>query len=183
MRTTLPATLCIFLSSLAAFTQTQSSPEVPPTTMAPKGTPTFSLTSVGLGNGADLGGLEGADQHCQALATTAGIGGCTWRAYLSTQAANGTPAIIARDRIGYGPWFNTKGSRIAADLADLHGDTVELAHKGNLISKSSALSEKGEPLPGEGERPNNHYVLAGSQTDGRAYTDRLHHTCSNWTSS
>jgi len=183
MKTALSVAIYIFLSSLPALAQTQPSPEVPPIVTAPKGTPTFFLTSVGLGNGADLGGLDGADQHCQTLAAAAGIGAHTWRAYLSTQGANGTPAINARDRIGNGPWFNTKGSQIAANLADLHGDTVELARKGNLISKASALTEKGELLPGEGEKPNYHDVLTGSQTDGRAYTDRFDHTCSNWTSS
>ena len=184
MKTALSAAIYILLSSLPALAQTQPFPNVPPLVTAPTGTPSFFVTSVGLGKGGDLGGLDGADKHCQALATAAGIGAHTWRAYLSTQAANGQPAINARDRIGNGPWFSTKGSQIATNLADLHGDTVELARKGNLISKSSALTEKGEVLPGEGEKPNYHDVLTGSQTDGRAYAaDSFDHTCRNWTSS
>ncbi len=183
MKIALSVGICIFLSSLPALAQAPPFPEVPPIVTAPKGTPNFFLASVGLGKGADLGELDGADQHCQALAAAAGIGAHTWRAYLNTQANSGTPAVNARDRIGNGPWFSTEGSQIAANLADLHGDTAELARKGNLINKSSALSEKGELLPGEGERPNYHDVLTGSQTDGRAYGDRLDHTCSNWTSS
>lgn len=183
MKSVVTLTLCAVLSSTAVLAQNQMAPKVPPIVTAPKGEMSFFLTSVGLGKGADLGGLEGADKHCQALATAAGLGKHTWRAYLSTQAANGKPAVNARDRIGNGPWFNAKGSQIAANLADLHGDTAELARKGNLISKSSTLNEKGEPVPGEGDIPNYHDVLTGSQTDGRAYTDDLDHTCSNWTSS
>ena len=184
MKTALSTAVSILLSSLPALAQTQPYPNVPPLITAPKGTPSFFVTSVGLGKGGDLGGLEGADKHCQALATAAGIGAHTWRAYLSTQAADGKPAINARDRIGNGPWFSTKGSQIATNLADLHGDTIELAREGNLISKSSALTEKGEVLPGEGDKPNYHDVLTGSQTDGRAYpADGFDHTCRNWTSS
>jgi hypothetical protein len=171
------------LTAAGAVAEAQTAPKVPPIVTAPKGPPTFFVTSVGLGKGADLGGLDGADKHCQALATAAGIGNHTWRAYLSTQKTKTAPAVNARDRIGKGPWFNMKGAQVAASLADLHGDTLELARKGNLISKSSALTEKGEPVPGEGDKPNYHDVLTGSQTDGRAYKDALDHTCSNWTSS
>src|SRR4051812_39410808 len=140
----------------------------------------FFVTSTGVGKGADLGGLAGADQHCQKLAAAAGAGSRTWRAYLSTSGAG---AVNARDRIGQGPWYNAKGARIAQSLADLHGDTLELARQGNNISKATALTEKGESIKGFGDNPNQHDMLTGSQTDGRAYTDSGDHTCQNWTSS
>jgi len=146
---------------------------------APKSAPQpmgFFVTSAGLGKGADLGGLAGADQHCQKLAAAAGAGSRTWHAYLSTSAVN------ARDRIGNGPWYNAKGARIAQNLGDLHGDTLEAARQGNNISKATALTEKGEPVHGLGDNPNQHDMLTGSQTDGRAYTDSADHTCQNWTS-
>jgi hypothetical protein len=146
----------------------------------PKHPMTFFVTSVNPGKGGDLGGLAGADAYCKTLATAAGQGDHDWRAYLSTQ---GKGAVNARDRIGTGPWYNFKGVKVAADLADLHGDTVDLARKGNLINKVTALTEKGEIVPGEGEKPNNHDVLTGSQIDGRAWTDEADHTCHNWTSS
>ncbi|HYV63100.1 MAG TPA: hypothetical protein VE958_10525 [Bryobacteraceae bacterium] len=140
----------------------------------------FFVTSVGTGKGADLGGLAGADAHCQMLAAAAGRGSSTWHAYLSTQGAG---AVNARDRIGNGPWANAKGQVIAANLAELHGDTLEIARMGNRITKTTALSEKGEILNGVGDTPNEHDILTGSQPDGRAYTDAADHTCSNWTSS
>jgi hypothetical protein len=148
-----------------------------------KGAPapmSFFVTSTGLGKGADLGGLAGADQHCQMLAAAVGRGSSTWHAYLSTQGAG---AVNARDRIGAGPWANAKGQVIAANVAELHGDTLEIARMGNRITKTSALSEKGEMLNGVGDTPNEHDILTGSQPDGRAYTDAADHTCSNWTSS
>ena len=140
----------------------------------------FFVTSVGLGDGANLGGLDGADKHCQALAQAAGAGSKTWRAYLSTQGPN---AINARDRIGEGPWHNAAGMQVAADLAHLQGDTLELARKGNVINKRSAVDERGEPVNGVGDTPNRHDILTGSQLDGTAYTDGADHTCKNWTSS
>jgi hypothetical protein len=140
----------------------------------------FFVTSVGLGKGADLGGLAGADAHCQMLAAAAGRGNSTWHAYLSTQGAG---AVNARDRIGTGPWANAKNQVIAANVAELHGDTLEIARMGNRITKTSALSEKGEMLNGVGDTPNEHDILTGSQPDGRAYTDAADHTCGNWTSS
>ena len=143
---------------------------------------TFFVTSVGGGNGANLGGLAGADAHCQKLAAAAGAGDKTWHAYLSTQASDGKPAVSARDRIGKGPWHNAKGAQIAKDLADLHGDTLELARKGNLITKNNGLTEKGEIVNGVGDKPVMHDVLSGTQADGRAYTDSADHTCKNWTS-
>jgi len=136
---------------------------------------TFFVTSAGIGNGANLGGLAGADKHCQALAQAAGAGAKTWRAYLSTQAADGRPAVNARDRIGKGPWQNSKGVVIAKDVAELHGT--------NNITKQTALSEKGDVLNGRGDTPNRHDVLTGSQPDGTAFAAGDDRTCKNWTSS
>jgi hypothetical protein len=143
----------------------------------------FFITSVGMGKGGDLGGLAGADRHCQALATAAGLDNRTWHAYLSTQAANGQPAVNARDRIGNGPWYNVKGVMIAKNLSDLHGDTLDSARLGNLISKIEALTEKGAIVKGLEDDPNQHDMLTGSKLDGTAYTDDADHTCHNWTSS
>ena len=151
-------------------------PKAPPQPMG------FFVTSAGPGKGADLGGLAGADQHCQKLASAAGAGSRTWHAYLSASASGGKPAVNARDRIGQGPWFNAKGARIAQNLGDLHGDTAEAARLGNNISKATALTEKGEPINGFGDKPNQHAILTGSQTDGKAFTDSADHTCQNWTS-
>lgn len=140
---------------------------------------TFFVTSTPKGDGANYGGLAGADAHCQALATAAGRGSVTWVAYLSTQGPN---AVNARDRIGSGPWFNAKGQQIAASVAELHGDTIEQARMGNRIQKTSALNEKGELVNGVGDSPNQHDILTGSTPDGRAFTDAADHTCSNYTS-
>lgn len=141
---------------------------------------TFFVTSVGLGDGANLGGLQGADAHCQSLAAAVGRGNASWRAYLSTQ---GSGAINARDRIGDGPWFAHGGRRqIASDIGWLHGDTVEQARLGNAIGKMIALTEAGQPVNGIGDSPNQHDILTGSQPDGRSYTDGEDHTCGNWTS-
>jgi hypothetical protein len=136
---------------------------------------TFFLTSAGPGKGADLGGLEGADRHCQALAQAAGAGGRTWRAYLSTQAVGGAPAVNARDRIGRGPWQNVQGVTIAKDVDELHGT--------NNLTKQTALTEKGEVVNGRGDTPNRHDILTGSTPDGRAFPPGEDRTCSNWTSS
>jgi len=143
----------------------------------------FFVTSVGIGKGGDLGGLAGADAHCQRLAAAVGAGAKTWHAYLSTQARPGVPAVNARDRIGQGPWHNSKKLPIAADLAELNGDTIELARLGSNLFKQSALDEKGAVINGAGDTPNRHDMLTGSQTDGRTYTDSADHTCNNWTSS
>lgn len=143
---------------------------------------TFFVTSVGMGDGANLGGLAGADGHCQALATAMGGGNHTWHAYLSTQAKNGQPAVNARDRIGQGPWYNSRGQQIAQGQADLEGDTLEWARLGSNLFKQSALTEKGQVVNGVGDMPNTHDMLTGSQTDGTAYTDGADHTCNNWTS-
>jgi hypothetical protein len=134
---------------------------------------TFFITSAGPGNGGDLGGLDGADRHCQSLAQAAGAGGKTWRAYLSTQGAG---AVNAKDRIGRGPWQNAKGTVIAKDVADLHGAN-------NVINKQNALNEKGEPINGRGDTPNRHDILTGSQPDGTAFAGGDDRTCGNWTKS
>ena len=136
---------------------------------------TFFLTSNGPGNGANLGGLDGADKHCQTLAQSAGAGAKTWHAYLSTQAADGKPAVNARDRIGKGPWQNSKGVVVAKDVAELHGS--------NNLTKQTALSEKGDVINGRGDTPNRHDALTGSQPDGTAFGPEADRTCKNWTSS
>jgi hypothetical protein len=137
----------------------------------------FFVTSVGAGNGAAYGGLAGADAHCQKLAATAGAGGKTWRAYLSTQAKDGAQNVNARDRIGAGPWHNAKGVLIARDVADLHSAN-------NGITKANAVSEKGEVISGRGDTPNRHDILTGSRTDGTAFAaGDPDMTCGNWTRS
>ncbi|MCK1745528.1 lectin [Bradyrhizobium sp. 139] len=157
--------LAFALASLAA-----------PSAQAQSAETTFFVTSNGPGKGADLGGLEGADAQCQKLAQAGGAGTKTWRAYLSTQAADGKPAVNARDRIGKGPWQNAKGAVIAKDVADLHGAA-------NNLTKQTALSEKGEVINGRGDTPNRHDILTGSQADGTAFSAGDDKTCKNWTSS
>lgn len=142
----------------------------------------FFVTSRGLLHGANLGGLEGADAHCQMLAESVGAGYKTWHAYLSTQTRDGQAAINARDRIGTGPWRNARGVVISADQNELHGDTLEQAQQGSNLYKLSALNERGEIVKGFGETPNQHDILTGSQPDGRAFTDDADYTCNNWTS-
>ena len=126
---------------------------------------TFFVTSNGSGKGADLGGLEGADRHCQTLAQGAGAGGKTWRAYLSTQATGGAQVVNARDRIGLGPWQNFKGEVVAQNADDLHSDN-------NKLGMQTSLTERGTTVAGVGYTPNYHDVLTGSQTDGRAFPPR-----------
>jgi hypothetical protein len=133
----------------------------------------FFVTSVGLGKGADLGGLAGADKHCQDLAKSAGAGAKTWHAYLSTQGAG---AVNARDRIGKGPWMNAKGVVVATSLEDLHSAN-------NKLSKQNNLSEKGEIINGRGDKPNRHDILTGSTPDGKAFPPDKDMTCKNYTSS
>ena len=133
----------------------------------------FFVTSAGSGKGADFGGLAGADKHCQTLAAAAGAGGKTWHAYLSTQAAGGTPAVNAKDRIGKGPWQNAKGVVIAKDVAELHGT--------NNLNKQTALTEKGGVVNGRGDTPNTHDILTGTQPDGTAFPPGDDKTCGNWT--
>jgi hypothetical protein len=134
----------------------------------------FFITSAGSGKGGDLGGLAGADAHCQALAKAAGAGTRVWRAYLSAAAMNGQPAVNAKDRIGTGPWFNAKGVQVAANVADLHSDN-------NKLSKENSLNEKGEVSNGRGDTPNRHDILTGSQLDGTVTPNATN--CNNWTSS
>jgi len=129
----------------------------------------------GTGN---LGGLAGADQICQNLAMGAGVGNKTWHAYLSTQAQGGRPAVNARGRIGAGPWYNSKGQMIASNVADLHGDQQR---DRNNIQKATALDSKGQVVKGFGDMPNEHDAMTGSDSDGRAFTDGIDHTCNNWT--
>jgi hypothetical protein len=136
----------------------------------------FFVTSVGSGKGADLGGLAGADQHCQALASAVGAGGRTWRAYLSASGAAGASAVNARDRIGRGPWANSKGVVVAKDVAELHS-------KDNNLTKQTTLTEKGTVVNGRGDTPNTHDVLTGTQMDGTAFPTDPDRTCGNWTKS
>jgi len=139
---------------------------------AQQSTMSFFVTSNGPGKGADLGGHEGADRHCQSLAQAVGAGSKTWHAYLSTQGAG---AVNARDRIGKGPWQNAKGTVVAKDVAELHGT--------NNLNKQTALTEKGDGINGVGDKPNRHDILTGSQPDGTAFAVAEDRTCKNWTSS
>ena len=159
---------------------------------------TFFVTSEPIGDGGNLGGLAGADAHCQRLAAAIGAGQRTWRAYLSTQDRPGQPAVNARDRIGSGPWYNVRGELIARDVAHLHGDTIEMARLGNNLNKRTGLTEYGQIVPGlnDYKHPrdtdwdyvkttpytNRHEVLTGSQLDGTAFPPDLDYTCDNWTS-
>ena len=135
----------------------------------------FFITSEGPGNGAALGGLAGADAHCQLLAQRAGLGG-TWRAYLSASASGSQPAVNARDRIGSGPWYNANGVLIARNVAELHSETANL-------TKQTSIDERGQIVNGRGDTPNRHDILTGSQQDGTALPGTGDTTCSNWTSS
>lgn len=164
-KTMLTVSAALLLSGLALPAQAQQNPAI-----------TFFVTSVGSGKGADLGGLAGADKHCQALSKTVGAGGKTWRAYLSTQATAKTPAVNARDRIGQGPWRNANGEVIATSVADLHSPK-------NNLTKATALTEKGMAINGRGDKPNMHDVLTGSKPNGKAFPRGKDMTCSNWTSS
>lgn len=140
----------------------------------------FFVTSVGPGNGGNLGGLAGADAHCQRLAQAVNAASRTWRAYLSTTAGGGQPAVNARDRIGSGPWYNARGALIAWNITDLHGD---IHRDRNSINKEFALNERGEPVKGRGDEPNQHDILTGSDSHGRSMLgSAANTTCSNWTS-
>ncbi len=160
MRTCLPLAACLALL-------------IGPSAQAQQADMSFFVTSHGPGKGGDLGGLAGADRHCQTLAQSAGAGGKTWHAYLSTQ---GPGAVNARDRIGKGPWKNAKGLVVATSVADLHSPN-------NKLNKQNDLSEKGEVINGRGDKPNRHDILTGSKPDGTAFTDSADHTCKNYTSS
>lgn len=186
-RTAAAASLCIALAAVApgALAQTAPAPAASPASQAADAARLFSffVTSAGPGKGADLGGVAGADAHCQKLAGAVGAGHKTWHAYLSTQSANGQPAINARDRIGQGPWYNVRGAVVAPNLAHLHGDTLDEARLGNNLSWATAFTETNEAVKRAGDKPNEHDILTGSQLDGRAYTDAADHTCKNYTSS
>jgi hypothetical protein len=165
--------VAVALTSAAAAALLVSCATSPPT--GPMG---FFVTSANPGNGGNLGGLTGADAHCQKLAAAAGAGSRTWRAYLSTSyiPPNATSAIHARDRIGKGPWFNAKGALIASDLTQLHGS--------NNLNKLTALTEKGTVVNGRGDTPNMHDILTGSRPDGTAYPGfpgQPNLTCGEWT--
>ena len=158
------------LAGVAAAQQQPAQPQTPPPPMS------FFVTSVGKGDGANLGGLAGADAHCQTLAAAAGRGAAQWRAYLSQTPAGTTPGVNARDRIGRGPWYNAKGVLIASNVDDLHLDR-------NNIRKPTALNEKGEEVKGVGDTPNQHDMLTGSDSAGRYLPgNAANTTCNNWTS-
>ena len=165
-------TVALTLSALAAAALVAAC-ATPPST-GPMG---FFVTSAGPGDGANLGGLAGADAHCQKLAATAGAGGRTWRAYLSTSfIPPSTASIHARDRIGKGPWFNAKGVMVASDVANLHN--------GNNLTKQTALTEQGALVNGRTETPNMHDILTGSRPDGTGYPSfpgQPNFTCGEWT--
>lgn len=136
----------------------------------------FFITSKGSGKGGDLGGLAGADAHCQALAKAEGAGDHTWRAYLSTMATGTSPAVNARDRIGRGPWYNAGGELIATSVEQLHGTDSK-------INKDTAVTERLDPVNGVADSPNTHDILTGSKSDGTAFEGTEDLTCGNWTSS
>jgi hypothetical protein len=168
----LPLLACAALISLGSIAQAQQQgPQAP--------NMTFFVTSNGPGKGADLGGLEGADAHCQKLATTVGAGGKTWHAYLSTNTNLAAPdkTVNARDRIGKGPWQNFKGEVIAANVDELHNAAT------NKISATTGITERGQRLPTFGFAPNYHDIMTGSQPDGRAFPGNMNLTCNNYSSS
>jgi hypothetical protein len=148
---------------------------LPSAAFADSASMTFFVTSAGKGDGANLGGLEGADAHCATLAKAAGATKTNWRAYLSTTGAMGEAGINARDRIGKGPWVNAKGDTVAKSVEDLHSDATNL-------NKQTALSEKGEPVSGRGDAVNMHDILTGSDPAGMYSTAGGDTTCANWTS-
>ncbi len=134
----------------------------------------FFITSLGPGDGANLGGLEGADRHCLQLAEAVGAGNLEWRAYVSTVSSDGSAAVHARDRIGSGPWYNVRSVKIADNVADLHSESANL-------TKETILTEKGDMVNGRGDQPNMHDILTGSQMDGTAFTGEGYTNCNNWT--
>ena len=157
------------ITSILGCTQTQNTPATDGSGMS------FFITSAGPGNGADLGGLDGADAHCQALADAVGAGDHTWRAYLSAMATDSHAAVNARDRIGRGPWHNVQGVVVAQNVDQLHSDD-------NKLAKETVLTEKGDQVNGRGDSPNMHDILTGSQLDGTAFSGADDKTCGNWTS-
>ena len=171
-RTLTAAAVALIATELPAQTPAAAQPQQPPT---------FFITSVGKGDGANLGGLAGADAHCKTLADASNVAlpaGRTWRAYLSATGADGRP-IHARDRIGTGPWHNMRGAMTAANVPDLHGDIIR---DRNQINKNNALTEKGTTVNGAGDQPNVHDILTGTDSFGRAMPGTFDTTCNNWTS-
>jgi hypothetical protein len=169
------ATLMVFIAT--ELCAQGAGAQQPPAPQQPMG---FFITSVGPGDGANLGGLSGADAYCQKLAQAAGAGARVWHAYLSATATQTTPPVNARDRIGNGPWYNAKGALIAWNVADLHGDNQR---DRNSINKEFALNEKGQPVNGRGDTPNQHDILTGSDSFGRVLLGTAANTtCNNWTS-
>lgn len=167
--------------AVATLVQTEALAQNPPAAPQPAAPMTFFITSVGKGDGANLGGLPGADAHCQALADAARVAlpaGRSWRAYLSAVGTDGRP-IHARDRIGTGPWHNVRGALVAGTVPDLHGDIVR---DRNQINKTNALTEKAQPVNGVGDTPNSHDILTGSDSFGRAVPGTFDTSCNNWTS-
>ena len=170
----------------------QGAGNMPASERIPSSLMTFFVTSEPIGDGGNLGGLAGADAHCQSLASAVGAGHKTWRAYLSTQARPGQPAVNARDRIGTGPWSHPKarlldylGRRLDRPIiqSQIHGDTLEEAQRGSNLTKEFALTEKGALVNGIGDPlPTRHDILTGSEADGRAFADDVDRTCNNWTS-
>jgi hypothetical protein len=168
-RTILLSAIAVTLAGAGAVLAAQAPPAQPMSFFVTSTTPT------GSGN---LGGLAGADKVCQDLAAAAGAGNKTWHAYLSQQAQGGMPQVNARGRIGAGPWYNAKGVMIAGNVGDLHGDN---ARDRNNIQKANMLDEKGQLIKGAGDMPNQHDILTGSDSDGRAFPAGLDTTCNNWT--
>ena len=163
----------LFGAHLLLAQQQQQAQPPPPQPMS------FFVTSVGKGDGANYGGLAGADAYCQQLAAEVGRGDAMWRAYLSTQGPN---AVNARDRIGKGPWYNARGQMVAQDVGELHGDTHEQARLGNRLNKQQALDQRGLRVNGVGDMPNQHDMLTGSTSEGRAFPAGMDRTCNNYTS-
>ena len=187
------AWIAAFVALIASDTpHAQGNANGPASDVVPSSLMTFFVTSEPIGNGGNLGGLAGADAHCQKLASAVGAGQRTWRAYLSTQARPGQPAVNARDRIGNGPWFHPKervvdylNRRLSRPLvkSQIHGDTLLEAQRGSNMSKEFALTEKGDLVNGIGDPlPTRHDILTGSQPDGRAFPEGVDLTCNNWTS-
>ena len=182
MRHVLAATAFAALGTLVAFAQAPQQPAGGGRGGAPAGPASFFITSVGKGDGANYGGIAGADAYCAQMAQGGGLAtppGRTWRAYLSQPASGGQPAVNARDRIGAGPWHNARGQLIANNVADLHGD---VQRDRNSINKTFALTEKSTVVNGVGDMPNQHDILTGSDSTGRAVAGDMDTTCTNYTS-
>jgi hypothetical protein len=164
----------IILVGISYMIYTKDQPKENETMVTPKKTMSFFITSINPGNGANLGGLEGADAYCKSLAEASGVTGKTWAAYLSATSKDGAPGVNAKDRIGNGPWYNFKGELIASNLEELHMN--------NMLNKQTALTEKGQVVSGRGDTPNVHDILTGSDSTGTLVATTTDTTCKNWTS-